>query len=150
MAFPSLFSVSVVHFSEKPPSLERLLARLFWSTEARKESAFKEEWVEPSPPRLLPELLRLDLDLEEGRPPPEDSWGVWTSILNRAVAVTFVTWPDGEEQREEPLLVLLAGTVVVSTVMCGSRKTLVPPLREECTELGSCCWSREPMLLVLF
>ena len=53
-----------------------------------------------SPPRL-PELLRLDL-LEEGLAP---SWGVWTSILNRAVAVTLVTCPDGEEQREEPLLV---------------------------------------------
>ena len=74
MAFWSLFSVCVVYFSEKPPSLERLLARLFWSPEARKGSAFKEEWVELSPPRL-PELLRLDLDREEGRA-PEDSWGV--------------------------------------------------------------------------
>ena len=104
MAFWSLFSVCVVHFSEKPPSLERLLARLFWSTEARKGSAFKEDWLEPSPPRLLPELLRLDLDLEEDRALPEDSWGVCTSILKRAVAVTFVTCPDGEEHREEPLL----------------------------------------------
>lgn len=97
-----------------------------------------------SPPRL-PELLRLDL-LEEGLAP---SWGVWTSILNRAVAVTLVTCPDGEEQREEPLLALLAGTVVVSTVMWGSRKTLVPPLMEDCTEAASCCWSNDPMLLAM-
>jgi len=114
LAFWSLF-VQCLYFSEKPPSLERLLARLLWSPEARRGSAFKEEWVELSPPRD-PELLLLDL-LDDGLVPDVDSWGVCTSILNRAVAVTFVTWPEGEEHREEPLLALLAGTVVVSTVM---------------------------------
>ena len=57
--------------------------------------------MELSPPRL-PELLRLDR-LEAGRAPPE-SCGVCTSILKRAVAVTLVTWPEGEEHLEEPLL----------------------------------------------
>ena len=42
----------------------------------------------------------------------------------------------------------LAGTVVVSTVMWGSRKTLVPPLSEVWTDPGSCC-STEPSLLRL-
>jgi hypothetical protein len=46
------------------------------------------------------------------------------------------------------VLLTFAGTVVVSTVMWGSRKTLVPPLREDWTEPGS-CWSSEPMLLTL-
>ena len=101
MAFWSLF-VQCLYFSEKPPSLERLLARLLWSPEARRGSAFKEEWVELSPPRD-PELLLLDL-LDDGLVPDVDSWGVCTSILNRAVAVTFVTWPEGEAHREEPLL----------------------------------------------
>ena len=39
--------------------------------------------------------------------------------------------------------------MVVSTVMWGSRKTLVPPLMEDCTEPASCCWSNDPMLLAM-
>ena len=62
----------------------------------------REECVEASPPRL-PELLRRLLR-EFGLAP--DSRGVCSSSLNLAVAVTLVTWPAGEEQREEPPLVL--------------------------------------------
>jgi hypothetical protein len=84
----------LAHFSEKPPSLERLLARLL----AAGGSLLREEWTDPSPPRL-PELLRRDRR-EEGRAPPSCA-GVCSSSLNLAVAVTLVTWPEGEEQREE-------------------------------------------------
>ena len=85
------------YFSENPPSLERLEARLLLGIS-------RELCTEDSPPLLL-ELLLLDL-LDEGLLVP--SMGVWSSTLNLAVAVTFVTFPPapwaGEELLEEPVL----------------------------------------------
>ena len=76
-----------LHFSEKPPSLERLEARLF-SPElgAALPAELRRERREPG---LLPA-------------PPSPSPPVCSSSLNLAVAVTLVTWPPpaaGEEHR---------------------------------------------------
>ena len=82
-----LTSASVIiwkchYFSEKPPSLERLEARLLLGNS-------RELCTEDSPPLLLELLLLLLLD--EGL--LELSMGVWSSTLNLAVAVTLVTLP---------------------------------------------------------
>ena len=82
MVFLCEITVSVCYFSEKPPSLERLEARLLLGSS-------RELCTEDSPPLLL-ELLRRDL-LDEGR--LELSIGVCSSTLNLAVAVTLVTLP---------------------------------------------------------
>ena len=100
------YSSKSFHFSENPPSEDKLEAKLL-SPLDRKASAAME---------LLPELLlrRLRLRLL-GRLLPLLLWdccsvGVCNSSLNLAVAVTLVL--------EAPWL--------LSTVMCGSRKTEVP------------------------
>lgn len=101
-----------VHFSENPPSLERLEARLCSPLDLRGLS--KEECVEQSPFLLLLALLLRDL-LDDGL---LLSNGVCSSNLN--FAVTLVTWLApmlGEEHLDDPLLEPLAGTVEVSTVM---------------------------------
>ena len=90
-----------VHFSENPPSLERLEARLCSPLDLRGLS--KEEWVEQSPFLLLLALLLRDL-LDDGR---LLSNGVCSSNLNFAVATTLVTWLPpmlGEEHLDDPLL----------------------------------------------
>ena len=73
------------HFSENPPSLDRLEAKLCSPLDLR--GSAKEEWVEQSPFLLLLALLLLDL-LDDGR---LLSNGVCSSSLNLAVAVTLVT-----------------------------------------------------------
>ena len=115
------YSSKSVHFSENPPSEDKLEAKLL-SPLDRKASAAME---------LLPELLlrRLRLRLL-GRLLPLLLWdccsvGVCNSSLNLAVAVTLVP--------EAPWL--------LSTVMCGSRKTEVPLRLFWRLFGGSECWS---------
>ena len=121
---PNIFYKSIVYFSEKPPSDERLEARLLSPLD-----------LSGSEGTLLPELLRrLRLRLL-GRllpPPPLLPFppsklllplGVCSSSLNLAVAVTLVT------PGVAPLL--------LSTVMCGSRNTEVP-FKLLWVLLGSC------------
>ena len=84
------------HFSEKPPSLDRLEDTL-------EAGSSKELWTEESPPRL-PELPRRDL-LDEGLDALCESIGVWSSSLNLAVAVTLVTLaPLGDVLLDDPVL----------------------------------------------
>ena len=84
------------HFSEKPPSLDRLEDTL-------EAGSSKELWTEESPPRL-PELPRRDL-LDEGLDALCESIGVWSSSLNFAVAVTLVTFaPLGDVLLDDPVL----------------------------------------------
>ena len=74
-----------VYFSEKPPSLERLEAKLLSPLALRGSAGV-----------LLPELLRR-LRLRELGRLLGSAAGVWSSNLNLAVAVTLVTCPPEPE-----------------------------------------------------